>query len=74
MKLNNLTMRLQKSQGFGESEITPLLLLIPGPLWLPMVALDWVLSMDQIELNCVLMQNWIVWNELIFDSEIGYLY
>ena len=26
-----------------------------------------VLSMDQIELNCILMLNWIVWNRTVFD-------
>ena len=31
--------------------------LLPGPLWLRMVAPDRLLSMGQIELNCVLMLN-----------------
>ena len=30
------------------------------------VMLDWFLLMDQIELNCVLMLNWIVWNRTVF--------
>ena len=30
---------------------------LPGPLWPSMVALNRVLSMGQIELNCVLMLN-----------------
>ena len=34
----------------------------PGPLWHWRVALDRVLSIGQIELNCVLMLNWIAWN------------
>ena len=34
---------------------TPLLPSLPGPLWLGMVTPDRVLSMDQIELNGVLM-------------------
>ena len=42
---------------------------LPGPLWPSMVALDRVLSMDQIELNCVLTLNWIVWNRTVFDIE-----
>ena len=33
-----------------------------GPLWPGGVAPDRVLSMGQIELNCVLMLNWIAWN------------
>ena len=36
---------------------TPLLLFLPGPFWLRVVALDMVLSMGQIELNCILMLN-----------------
>ena len=36
--------------------------LLPGPLWPRVGASDRVLSMGQIELNCVLMLNWIVWN------------
>ena len=35
---------------------------LPGPLWLIVVALDRVLSRGQIELKCVFMLNWIVWN------------
>ena len=36
---------------------TPLLPLLPGPLWPRVEAPDWVLSMGQTELNCVLMLN-----------------
>ena len=56
---------------------------LPGPLWPGVAAPDWVLSMGQIELNSVLMLeielfwnlnyvlmlNWIVWNETVFDIE-----
>ena len=38
---------------------------LPGPLWPGMVAPDRVLSMGQIELNCVLMLNWTTWNRAI---------
>ena len=41
---------------------TPSLPSLPGPLWPGVVAPDRVLSMGQIELNCVLMLYWIVWN------------
>ena len=34
-------------------------------LWLGVVAPDRVLSMDQIELKCVLMLNWIVGNRTV---------
>ena len=36
---------------------TPSLPSLPDSLWLEMVALDRVLSMGQIELNCVIMLN-----------------
>ena len=35
---------------------------LPGPLWPGVVAPDRVLSMGQIELNCVLVLNCITWN------------
>ena len=38
---------------------------LPGPLWPGVVAPDRVLSMGQIELNCVLMLNGIVWNRTL---------
>ena len=37
----------------------PSLLSLPGSLWLGEVAHNRVLSMGQIELNCVFLQNWI---------------
>ena len=40
----------------------PLLTSLPGPLWSGVLAPGRVLSMGRIELNCVLMLNWIVWN------------
>ena len=48
---------------------TPTLPLLPGPLWSRMVAPDRALSMGQIELNGVLMLNWIVWNGTVFEIE-----
>ena len=39
---------------------------LPGPLWPVVVVLDAVLSMDQIELNCVLKLNWIAWNRTVW--------
>ena len=50
---------------------TPSLPLHPGPLWPGVVAPDRVLSMDQIELNCALMLNWIVWNRTVFVCWTG---
>ena len=44
---------------------TPSLPLLPGPLWSKGVVPDMVLSMGQIELNCVLMLNWIVGNRTV---------
>ena len=40
-----------------------------GPLWPGVVAPDRAISKDQIELNCILMLNWIVWNGTVFDIE-----
>ena len=40
---------------------------LPGPLWPRVVASDRVLSMGQIELNCVLMWNRTVWNKTVFE-------
>ena len=63
---------------------TPSLPLLPGPLWPKIVALDRALSMGQIELNCILMLDWIVWirtvwlnwipwNRSVFDNQTAYL-
>ena len=45
---------------------TPLLPSLPGPLQPGVVAPDKVLWMGQIELSCVLMLNWIVWNRAVY--------
>ena len=45
---------------------TPPLPSLPGPLWSGVVAPDRVLSMGQLEQNCVLMLNWIAWNGPVF--------
>ena len=52
---------------------TPSLPSLPAPLWLRVAALDRVLSMGQIELNSVLMLNWIAWNRTVFDIGTAYL-
>ncbi len=49
---------------------TPLLPSLPGPLWPGVVAPVRVLTMGQIELNCVLMINWIVWDGTVFYTVI----
>ena len=49
---------------------TPSLPLLPGSLWPGVVAPDWVLSMGQIELNCVLMLNWIAWNRTVLTFKL----
>ena len=43
-----------------------------GPLCLGVVAPDRFLSIDQIELNSVLMQNWIVWNRTVYMYKNGF--
>ena len=40
-----------------------------APLWPEVLALDRVLSMGKIELKCVLMLSWIIWNGTVFDIE-----
>ena len=54
---------------------TPWFPSIPGPLWPGVIALARVLSMDQIEQNCGLRLNWIVWNKTVYmyknDSLVG---
>ncbi len=47
---------------------TPSLSSLPGPFWPGVVAPDRALSMDQIELDCVIMLNWIVWNGTVLTS------
>ena len=39
--------------------------LLPGPLCAGVVEPDRALSMGQIELTCVLILNWIVWNRTV---------
>ena len=64
---------------------TPSLLSLPGPLWPRMVAPYRVQSMGPIKLNgelfkielfwhlnCVLMVNWIVWNETVYMYKNGF--
>ena len=46
---------------------------LPGPHWSRVVASERVLSISQIELNCVLMVNLIVWDRTVFDIETAYL-
>ena len=48
----------------------PSLWLLPGPLRPGVVAPDKVLSMDQIELNCALILNWIAWNRNILAFKL----
>ena len=42
----------------------------PGKLWPRVVAPDRLLSMFQIELNCTLMINWIVWNRTVYLNKM----
>ena len=51
---------------------TPSLPLLPGPLWPWMVTLDRALSMGWIELNCILMQNWILWIRTVWLNWIAW--
>ena len=67
--------RYDTKQSYGEvpsmlelwgTRSTPSLPSLPGQLWPRVVVPDGVLSMGQIELNCVLMINWIVWIRTVF--------
>ena len=46
------------------------LLFLPGPLRPGVVALDRVLSIGFIELNCVLMINWIICNKAVLTFKL----
>ena len=54
--------RYDTRQADGEVPVRPSL---PGPFWPEVVAPDRVLSMGQIELNCILMLNWTTWNRTV---------
>ena len=43
---------------------------LPSPLWPGVVVPARVLSMSQIELNSVITQNWIVWNQLFLHLTV----
>ena len=43
---------------------------LPGPLCPGVVALDRALSMGQIELNCVVILNWIAWNRTVLTLKL----
>ena len=54
---------------FGKCGVPQTLPLLPGPLWPSGVKPDRDLSMNQMELDCGLMLNWIAWNRTVFDIE-----
>ena len=56
---------------WGMRSILSLLSLL-GPLWSLVVAPDRALSMGQIEINFILLLNWIAWNKTVFDVETVY--
>ena len=51
---------------------TPSLPSFPGPFWDPKIGPNRVLSMGQIEPNCVLMLNWITWNRTVYMNKNGF--
>ena len=67
--LNNLLL-FKLCWNFGRRGVLLLLPSLPGLFWPGVVAPDRFLSMGKIELNCVLMLNWIIWNRTVFDIEI----
>ena len=65
MRLNNLIVKLQNA-GVWRMRSIPSLPSLPVSLWSGVVAPERVLSMVQIELNCILMLYWIVWNRTVY--------
>ena len=55
---------------FWGIQSTPSLPLLPGPLCPGVVVPDRFLSMGQIQLNCVLMLNWIAWNRTVLTFKL----
>ena len=51
---------------------TPSLLSLPGPLWPGEVEPDWALSRGWIEVNCILMLNWIFWIDTVWLDWIAW--
>ena len=70
MTLNNLMMRFQYSWSFGGMQSKYLLPSLPGPLWPRGVTPDKGQSMGEIELNCVLMLNWIARNRSVMTLKM----
>ena len=68
MILNNLMVTVPVMLELWRMQSTSLLPSLPGPLWPGLVAPDRVLSMGQIEINCVLMLNWIAHNRTVLIS------
>ena len=58
--------------GFWWMRFTPLLPSLPGSLCPRVEAPDIVRRMGQIELNCVLILNWILWNRTVRMYENGF--
>ena len=72
VRTSNKCPRYDTKQSDGEASVilelwgiwsTLSLPLLPAPLWPGVIAPDRVLSKGQIELNCILMLNWIAWIE-----------
>ena len=72
-----LVMAVKKSNGEAPLMLdlwgmwsTSLLPSLQGPLWPEVIEPERVLYMCQIELNCVLMLNWIVWNRILLTFKL----
>ena len=50
--------------------ITPSLISLPGPLWPGVVAPNWVQNEGLVELNYILMLNWIVWDWTVMTFKL----
>ena len=49
---------------------TPVIPSLPGPIWPRAEAPDRVLAMGLIELNCVLLLNWFLWNRTVLKFKL----
>ena len=70
MILNKLMVRLPVILELWGMPNTLSLPLFPRRFGLGVVTTNRVLSMNQIELNCVLMLNWIAWNENVLTFKL----
>ena len=70
MILNSRMVRFQVMLELWGTQSTPSLPSLPGPFWLGVVAPDKVLSMVQIDVNCVIVLNIIARNRTVLKFKL----